>query len=126
MFSTQADAKRFFVQKMVEQAEAEGAPLSAAERGMLGWSETDPEWTLTADAADELVAQLASEVSDEEYEASMAELVARAYERDVAVNTDAKARWQQAFSTLNEGDHYILIILERALGRKLEKGWLGW
>jgi len=93
---------------------------------MLSWSETDPELTLTADQADALREELAAEVSDDEYEASMAELAARAYDRDVAADREAKARWQQAFSKLREGDHYISIILEQALGRKLEKGWFSW
>jgi hypothetical protein len=126
MFQTQGEAKRFFVQKLVEQAASEGAPLSKGERGMLSWSETDPELTLTADQADALREELAAEVSDDEYEASMAELAARAYDRDVAADREAKARWQQAFSKLREGDHYISIILEQALGRKLEKGWFSW
>jgi hypothetical protein len=123
MFQTQGEAKRFFVQKLIEQAESEDAPLSSAERGMLSWSETDPEWTPTADEATELVAQLASEVSDDEYEASMAELATRAYERDVAADPAARTRWQQAFAKLGEGDHYVSVILEQALGRKLTKGW---
>ena len=92
---------------------------------MLSWSETDPELTLTADQADALREELAAEVSDDEYEASMAELAARAYDRDAA-DREAKARWQQAFSKLREGDHYISIILEQALGGKLGKGWFSW
>jgi hypothetical protein len=126
MFQTQGEAKRFFVQKVIEQAESEGAPLSNEERGMLSWSETDPELTLTAAERNALVAQLASEVSDDEYEASMAELVKRAFERDVTADSGAKARWQQAFSKLGEGDHYISVILAQALGRTLKKGWLSW
>jgi hypothetical protein len=29
----------------------------------------------------------------------------------------------QAYSKLNEGDHYIAVILEKSLGPKLRKGW---
>src|SRR5437868_2079768 len=92
MFQTQGEAKRFFVQKLIEQAASEGAPLSKAERGMLSWSETDPELTLTADQADALREELASEVSEEEYEASMAELTRRA----LRARCDRRSRFEGA------------------------------
>lgn len=49
MFLTQAHAKRFFVEKVIHQAEFEGLQLSPAERTMLSWSESDPEWPLSAE-----------------------------------------------------------------------------
>jgi hypothetical protein len=43
MFKTQVDARRFFVDKVVQRAVVEGAPLSEDERQMLFWSETEPD-----------------------------------------------------------------------------------
>jgi len=51
VFHTQGAAKRFFVEKVLQQAGLEGAILSEAEQGMLSWSESDPELTLTQDEA---------------------------------------------------------------------------
>ena len=43
-FDTQGAAKRFVVAKVIEQADREGVSLSAAERHMLSWSESDPDF----------------------------------------------------------------------------------
>ena len=44
-FNQQADAKRFFVGKVVAQAALEGATLSKAEQHMRSWSESNPDFT---------------------------------------------------------------------------------
>jgi hypothetical protein len=41
MLPSEGQAKRFFVDKIVGQASAEGAPRSPAQREMLSWSESD-------------------------------------------------------------------------------------
>jgi hypothetical protein len=46
MVRTQTEAKRFFVDKVLAQAGAEGMTLSDAERKMLFWSESDPDWVV--------------------------------------------------------------------------------
>jgi hypothetical protein len=51
-FDTQAAAKRFVAAKVVEQAEREGVALSAAERHMLSWSESDPDFVPDATLAE--------------------------------------------------------------------------
>ena len=113
-FETQGEAKRFFVEKVLQQAEFEGTSLSAAERQMLLWSESDPEFALSTEQLDALVDELASEMSDEQYEWKIARLLARSYERDTV-----RPVWKAAYSKLNEGDHYILVMLDEALGRAL-------
>ena len=44
MIRTHSEAKRFLVDKVVAQARVERTPLSDAERQMLSWSESDPDW----------------------------------------------------------------------------------
>ena len=88
MFATQAEAKRFFVERVLAQAGAEQLQLSPAEQGMLSWSESDP--SFTPDPA--LVEQLATEVSDEAYEGKIAGLLERSYRRDLT--TDSADRRQ--------------------------------
>lgn len=63
MFSSQGQAKRFFVEKIVAQAAPEGHPLSVNERQMLSFSESDPEFVVDP----VLVTTLAAEISDEDY-----------------------------------------------------------
>jgi hypothetical protein len=119
MFETQAEAKRFFVEKVIQQAEFEKTPLSQTERQMLRWSESDPEFALSAEQLDALVDELALQMSDEQYEWKIAGLLGRSYERDVASQNTMRPVWKAAYSKLNEGDHYILVMLDQALGRKL-------
>jgi hypothetical protein len=79
VFTSQGQAKRFFVEKVIAQAAAEGVPLSDAEQRMLGFSESDPEFVVTPG----LVEKLQAEMSDEAYEAKIAGLIEGAWQRDV-------------------------------------------
>ena len=126
MFTTQGEAKRFFVEKVLQQAAFEGVHLSQVERGMLSWSETDPEWNVSAEQATALIEGLKAEMSDEQYESKISALLARAYERDGQSGDSLKDLWKDAYSKLNEGDHYIAIMLDEAVGRKLRKRWSFW
>jgi hypothetical protein len=76
VFSTEGEAKRFFVERIVAQATFEQLPLSVAEQRMLSWSESDPEYKVDVS----LPVQLQAEASDESYEAKIAGLVQRAYQ----------------------------------------------
>lgn len=61
MITTQTEAKRFFVDKVVAQARSEGVSLSEAEREMLLWSESDPNVEIDTT----LPTRLTAEISDE-------------------------------------------------------------
>jgi hypothetical protein len=122
MFATQAEAKRFFVERVLAQARTEQVRLSPAEQGMLSWSESDPEFK--ADPA--LVEQLAAELSDEEYEAKVAGLLERSYQRDVTSDSSARDRYREAYAILTRGDHYLVVMIRRALGRHVRPWWAPW
>lgn len=122
MVHTEADAKRFFATKAIERAQLERSPLSDAEQRMLWWSESDRQFS--ADPA--LGAQLASEISDEQYEAKIAGLLKRSFAADVAAGIDARGIWQHARSVLNQGDHYILVMVDRAIDSQLKAWWQFW
>ena len=89
---------------------------------MLSWSESDPDFT--ADPA--LVEQLGTEISDKAYEAKVVGLLRGAYRRDVTAEPAAAERYREAYATLGQGDHYILIMIGEALGRKLRPWWALW
>ena len=122
MFHTQTEAKRFFAGRVIQQAVAEGVGLSRAEREMLLWSESDPD--VTPDPG--LVSELEAEMSDEDYEAKISGLLARGFAMDLAADPRAKDRWQQARAVLEQGDHYILIMIDCAMGAKAKPWWQFW
>jgi hypothetical protein len=115
--TTASQAKRFFSDRVVHQASIENVPLSKAERKMLFWSESDPEWE-GSDALDATTA-LSAEMSDDQYEAKITGLLKRAYEAECAADGQAKGRWQAAAAVLNSGDYYISIMVNDAIGSKL-------
>jgi len=122
MVRTQSEAKRFFVDKVVAQAGVERLPLSDAERQMLSWSESDPDSVVDP----RLPEQLASETSDEEYEKKVVGLLARGFTADVAARPEAESQWKQAADVLHEGDHYVLVMLDEAVGARLKRWWQFW
>jgi len=85
---------------------------------MLYWSESDPE----CKADPQLVATLARQESDEEYEAKISGLLRRAFQADLTADPGAKDRWRHAAAVLNRGDHYISIMIDQAIGSKV-RSW---
>jgi hypothetical protein len=119
MITTQTEAKRFFVDKVVAQARAEGASLSTAEREMLSWSESDPD--LKIDPT--LPRRFEEETTEEEYEKKIVRLLARSFSADVRANPAAEHQWKHAAGVLHEGDHYILIMLDEAVAHRWRSWW---
>ena len=115
----QSEAKRFFVEKVLQQADTEGIVLSVSERHMLSWSESDPDFTPDYKLADQLQRQM----SDEDYEAKISGLLKRGYTRDVGSDSGMKAIYKAAYSALSQGDHYILVMIDQALGLKVKRWW---
>jgi hypothetical protein len=119
---TQTEAKRFFADRVVRRAQVEGVSLSEAERHMLLWSESDPDFT--PDLA--LVEALTNQTSDEDYEAKIAGLLTRSFAEDVAADRTAPDLWRHVISVLNQGDHYIAIMIGQSIGPKLKPWWRFW
>ena len=62
---------------------------------------------------------IAAEISDADYEAKIAGLLERAYKHDVARDPMRRDTYREAYMVLNQGDHYLLVMIDRALGRHL-------
>lgn len=118
---TPSEAKRFFADKVDQQAAAENIELSATERKMLWFSESDPDFEVDP----RLVDELADELSDEEYEAKISGLLERRFAADAADECEAAA-WRDARATLEHGDHYISIMIDRAIPEKPKRWWQLW
>jgi hypothetical protein len=119
MFTSQMEARQFFIDKIAAQAVTEGVRLSDAESKILSFS-SDAE----PPSSSPLVETLKSEMSDEEYESKIAGLVERSWKRDIAHDKTASEFYREAYSVLNRGDHYLLIMINRALGRHLRPWWI--
>ncbi len=118
-FRGQSDAKSFFMERIMNQAEYEGTNLSKAQRYMLAWSESDPSFVQNG----KLNEEFEKEITEKEYEEKVQGLIKRVYERDVNLSPEAKDTYRDAYKTLSKGDHYILVMLRAALGVKLNKWW---
>ena len=118
-FHSESEAKKFFAQRVITQAETEGVPLSEAERHMLSWSESDPEFSPNY----ELAAKVDQEIPQDEYEAKIRDLLERSYRYDIRIDPTAETRYREACKILKQGDHYILIMVKQALRPKWQR-WL--
>jgi len=119
MFRTQTEARRFFAKKVIQRAETEQVPLSEDERQMLLWSESAPD--SVADPG--LAERLAAVISDADYEAKIIGLLQRSFNHDVDADAGAKDLWREAWSVLKQGDHYILVMIDQGVGRRLKPWW---
>jgi hypothetical protein len=116
---TKDEARRFFVDRVIAEADRSGVSLSVNERKTLDWSEVEP-----GCVADPKVAEaLSQEISDDAYEAKICSLLEAAYEHDVATDASAKAGYRDAYSVLKQGDYYLLVMIEEALGQRLRRWW---
>lgn len=86
-FTSQTQAKRFFVERILAEAQREGHPLSENEQWMLRFSESDPDFVV--DPA--RVEALGNEISDDAYERKVAALAQRACEADIAADASASS-----------------------------------
>jgi len=82
MFSTQTEARRFFTDRVIWQAEAERIAFSDDERQMLLWSESASDSV----ADPELAHRLSAEISDADYESKIAGLIQRSFAADIAAD----------------------------------------
>jgi hypothetical protein len=114
-FQNESDAKAFFIEKIIRQAERENVILSDAQRYMLAWSETDPSFVQNM----ELNAKFESETSSEIFENEIRGLIKRAYTKDIESDKQIKATYKTAYKVLKKGDHYLLVMINSSIGNKL-------
>jgi len=112
LFATQSEAKGFFVEKVVSRALSEGQPLSKQEQRLLRVSEADPDSLTDVQDAE-------SEAAEREFESRVSGLLKRSYEADLETNPDRRNLYCDAYAKLAEGDHYLLVMIEQAIGRRL-------
>lgn len=120
--ATQTEARQFFVEKIIQQAQREGIALSDDEQRMLLWSESEPD--SVGDPA--LAERLEREISDADYEAKIAGLLKNRFKEECAADPEAKKLWTTARAVLSQGDHYILLMIDQAIATHLKPWWKLW
>ena len=118
---SQSEGKRFFIDAILSQASRDDVPLSDNERWMLGFSESDPEFVVDP----ERLSAFESEISDQAFEAKVARLIRRAYDHDSEQDSQAPAVYRDARESLSRGDHYLLVMIDEALGPRRRGGLAG-
>jgi hypothetical protein len=114
-------AKKFLVNRVIEQAKQDGISLSEIEIQMLGFAEA------TASAKDmEAAAVFERDFNDEEYEAKIARLLKSAYQQDK--ESGKEEAWNSALAELADEDIYLFVMIERAgiSGSSALSNWFDW
>lgn len=103
-------AKEFIISKVLQEASVEGVPISEVEKKMLYFSEVEQE----PDDLYEVNEQFDKQYDAEEYEAKIAGLVKRAYQRDRDSSDQLAQQWLDQIRALQKEDHYILVMVSQA------------
>ena len=100
-------SRQFVIDRILDQAKLDGVQLTDIEIRMLGFTEA------TASATDlEAAKVFGRDFDDEEYEAKIASLIRRAYERDK--QNGNLGTWNRALAQIAGRDLYLHVMLERA------------
>ena len=123
-FPDQHAAKTFFIDRILARAKEEGTPLSRAGTYQLAWTEVEPGFAQDP----QLDVEFEEETDSETYEADVRGLLDRAYRSDVDADPSSRERWLAAYEALRGHDHYILVMIDGALGNVLRKKrrWQFW
>jgi hypothetical protein len=109
VFKSQAQAKLFFIDKILFQAQKDRISLSEAEQYMLGWTETEGGFELNRKLIDEFDTQTIRE----NYEKAICALIRHAYDTDISNDPAMSKTYNAAYRTLNHGDHYLLVMIKQ-------------
>lgn len=111
-------AKRFLVNRIVDQAKREDVPLTEVEVAMLGFAEASA-------SQRELEAQAVfkRDYDDEKYAAKITRLLRDVYELDKKMGRDEI--WEQSLTTVADDDQdmYLAVILKKAGLREPPQPW---
>jgi hypothetical protein len=119
-FSSQSQAKKFFIEKIKFQTQKDHVSLSEAEEYMLAWSEEDKGFLHNQELTD----KFNEETTENVFEKKVIQLIKKAYKEDLRNDPSAKETYQSAYLTLCKGDHYLLVMLDEALDKDPSASWI--
>src|SRR6202161_2825581 len=107
-FQTVRDAKEYLIRRILAHADRKSVPLSDVERKMLYFSETG--WTLPNMMA--ISRDFDQNYDQDEYEGKIGQI-----RRQIHDHPDGdRDEWNQAVQRMREEDHYLLVLIDGALG----------
>jgi hypothetical protein len=111
-------AKRFLVNRIVDQAKREDVPLTEVEIAMLGFAEA-----FASQRELEAQAVFKRDYDDEKYQAKITKLLRDVYELDKKMGRDEI--WEQSLNTVADADQdmYLAVILRKAGLRESPQPW---
>ena len=109
------EAKDFLVQQTAEQAQLDAVPLSDLEKRMMYFTESGE---MPEDPV-QLNDQFEAQYNTSKYEAKIAKLLHRAYQRAGKENEETRKRFDSAVKSLRRGDHYLLVMWNSRPGLRL-------
>jgi hypothetical protein len=129
ILSSADDARRFLVERILEQSRLEDVSLSPLERELLQAGGEEFELSAELMPGEEVPTELQHELEEldpDEYEAKVVVLLRRAFERDVREarrlgDTQVKETYRSACACLHEEDHPMHSVAERALGARVRR-----
>lgn len=109
-------AKRFLINRIVEQAKRANVPLTEVEARMLGFS------SASANPAElEAASSFNRDYDKEKYEAKVSSLFQDVYQQDKSVGM--AAIWEQSMDALVDEDMYLTVIIRKIGMRKAPVPW---
>jgi hypothetical protein len=114
--AAEVKAKRFVINRIVDQAKRDNVPLTEVEISMLGFAKDS-----ASPREREAAAAFDREYDDAKYEAKIAKLVRDVREMDK--NLGREAVWEQSLDTLADDDIYLAEILRKTGIREPAKPW---
>src|SRR5271157_2009547 len=109
-FDSARQAEELLVAVIVEEAQREGVPLSELEQKMLYFTESGWAPPGTIEAA----RLFDAEYDQSRYEKKISRLIRNARRRVHSQDQRALADWFDAIRVLGKGDHYLLVMIDRA------------
>lgn len=112
-FASVREAKEFLVARIVQEAQAQGVPLSEVERKMLYFTESG--WTLPD--IGEVNEAFDRDYDQASYEAKIAKIIRQIRTDDRKRSPQQFEAWKDAVKMLRKEDHYLLVMIDEADSR---------
>jgi hypothetical protein len=112
------EAKKFLSQRILETARRDGVPFDDLEEKMLYW---------TSDHEDmDLANKFSEKHNDADYEKKVAHLLKNAYEYELKMDLFDIQKYKDAYIALQQGDHYLTVLLDKSIGNQISPPGLHW
>jgi hypothetical protein len=111
------EAKEFFLSRISEQAKKENIQISDIENQMLKIRFGDPSCL----AYPELAKRIKKEIKRADFERKISWLIKGRYEDDISENNAARDVYKRAFKALKSDDYFLHAVVDKAIGRDINK-----